>query len=101
MLSRFLEDKLNLVEQHFEPEHLILFGSRVYGQPAEWSDVDMILVSRRFRSIRFPERARTFVRAIRPGIGMDVLCYTPEEFEMKRREAGMVAEACERGIWIR
>ena len=33
---------------------------------------------------RFPERCRRFYEALAPRVGMDVLVYTPEEFEAMR-----------------
>jgi len=34
---------------------------------------------------RFSERCRRFYEALEPGVGMDILVYTPEEFEAMRR----------------
>jgi predicted nucleotidyltransferase len=95
------EARLRAIDEAFRPQYLIVFGSRVYGEPDRWSDIDLIVVSQPFRDIPRPERARTFTREICPLAGIDVLCYTPEEFERHRHEAGVLAEACERGLWIR
>ena len=32
------------IAEKFDPEKIILFGSYAYGQPHEWSDVDILVV---------------------------------------------------------
>ncbi len=100
-VQRFLREKLDVVEEQFAPVHFILFGSRINGTPHEWSDLDAIIVSRRFDGIRFIKRAYHFKSAIRPHIGMTALCYTPEEFEDLRTGIGVVADACREGVWLK
>ena len=77
----FLEQKWDLVEEHFAPIHCILFGSRFNGKTHEWSDIDLIVVSERFAEIPFVNRGCHFKNVVQPRTAMDVLCYTPEEFE--------------------
>jgi hypothetical protein len=98
---RFLRDKWPLIEEQFAPDHVILFGSRINGVPHEWSDIDAIIVSERFASIRFVKRAYAFQSAIRPHIPMTTLCYTPEEFANLRDGIGVVADACREGLWLK
>jgi hypothetical protein len=31
---------------------------------------------------------------------VDAICYTPEEFEERRQQVPMIAEACETGVWL-
>jgi predicted nucleotidyltransferase len=35
------------IAEKFDPEKIILFGSYAYGQPHEWSDVEIFLAVRR------------------------------------------------------
>jgi predicted nucleotidyltransferase len=100
-LKRFVREKWDLVEDHFAPAHCILFGSRVNGTPHEWSDIDVIIVSERFATIRFIRRAYEFKSVVRPHLGMTALCYTPAEFDNVRSGIGVVADACKEGIWLR
>jgi hypothetical protein len=100
-LRRFLTDKWDLIEEHFAPTHFIVFGSRVHGTPTAWSDIDAIIVSPAFSPIRIVNRSYHFKKAIRPHIGMDVLCYTPDEFENLRTGVGVVADACSEGLWLK
>src|SRR6516165_1747157 len=79
-VQRFVRDKWALIQEEFAPTHFILFGSRVTGTPHEWSDIDAIIVSERFASIRPVRRAYAFLTTIEPELSMTILCYTPEEF---------------------
>lgn len=100
-VCRFLGEKWPLVEERFAPVHFILFGSRVNGTPHEWSDIDAIIVSDRFRDTRFIRRAYEFKTAIRPHLAMTALCYTPEEFASLRHGVGVVPDACAEGVWVK
>jgi predicted nucleotidyltransferase len=102
--AQFLRQVWEEIEQRYSPHHVILFGSRATGRARADSDVDLILVSPCFEGQRLAERTRDFLLTIRPfeyGIAVDVLCYTPEEFEVMGTGIGMVAEAAKEGIWLR
>jgi uncharacterized protein len=102
--ARFLRQIWEDIERHFAPEHVILFGSRATGRARPDSDIDLIVVSSAFEDVRFIKRMGVFRQKIDPlpyGLSMDVLCYTPEEFEVMSTGIGMVAEAVKEGIWIR
>ena len=96
----FLNERLPDIERIFAPEHIILFGSRATGRARKDSDVDLILVSSRFRNLRFADRIARFLKEIRPGLEVMPLCYTPEEFEELRKTPSIVREAAREGIWI-
>src|SRR5689334_6585536 len=100
-VQRFLRDKWALIQERFAPTHFILFGSRVTGTPHEWSDIDAIIVSERFASIRPVRRAYAFLTRIEPDLPMTILCYTPQEFENLRSSIGVVADACREGVWLK
>ncbi len=73
-------------------EHAFLFGSRARDDYLEESDWDILIVSPEFAGIPFPERATMFLKKM-PLRGVELLCYTEEEFREKVRELGIVAEA--------
>lgn len=98
---RFLSEKWGQIEQEFSPEHFILFGSRINGVPHEWSDIDMIVVSRAFVGTPFIGRAFRFKTAIEPHVATTVLCYTPEEFASASTGIGVVPDACREGLWLK
>ncbi len=66
-------------------EAAYVFGSVAEGSPHAWSDVDLILVCRTDEP--FVDRPRRF-RDLwdQTGLPLDLLVYTPAEFERLRRE---------------
>lgn len=62
-----------------------LVGSRARGDAVAESDIDVIIVARTDRP--FIDRCRDYLPAIlEAGVGVDLLVYTPEEFERMRTE---------------
>ena len=100
VLADFVQEKLALLRERFTPQHVIIFGSRARNEGRGDSDIDLIVVSSAFGDIKWPLRASEVLLTLRLRRPVDVLCYTPEEFEKKRRELGVVATACEEGIWL-
>ena len=64
-------------------QRALLFGSFAEGSVGVSSDLDLILIVPTTES--FPERCARFYQALAPTVGMDLLVYTPEEFEVLRR----------------
>jgi len=87
MTKQQVEDNLqgiiNKIVKEFEPEKIILFGSYAWGEPHEWSDVDLFIVKESNKSKI--DRARD-IRMALFGNGfppMDLLVYTPQEVERR------------------
>lgn len=93
----FLGDYLPRLKECFSPDQVWLFGSRARGDALEESDLDVLVVSERFATIPWPERAAQVL--IEAGIGhnIELLCYTRAEFDVKRSELGTVSAALEEG----
>ncbi len=90
-----------LVKKSFSPCKIILFGSRATGKARKDSDYDFIIISPRFKTIEWEDRARKayhLKRNIRAA--MDIMCYTPEEFNLKKKQIGIVQQAVKEGIEI-
>lgn len=83
-LQQELERYLELLTREDPPERIILFGSLAEGEVGEWSDLDLVIV--RKTDLPFLERSKAVLRLLRPRVGVDVLVYTPEEFERLCRE---------------
>ena len=76
-----------------------LFGSYATGLADATSDVDLLLVEP--VQIPFTERGRTHLPLFRMGFGLDLLIYTPEEFQHLMREGNpLIERVCREGIEI-
>ncbi|MHA1608287.1 MAG: nucleotidyltransferase domain-containing protein [Candidatus Freyarchaeota archaeon] len=91
---------LRRVKEAYNPERMILFGSRARGDHLKDSDYDLIIVSEKFRGVHFLERISRLLELLDEDVAVDLLPYTPEEFEKKRREIGIVRKAVEEGVEI-
>ncbi len=85
------------LEKRFAVERMLLFGSRARGDHFLDSDVDLIIVSRDFAGMRFTERMTRMLEYWEAPVGLEALCYTPEEFEKKKGEVGIVSGALAEG----
>ena len=88
------------IEARYELETMILFGSRARGGTHRFSDVDLILVSPRFRRKNIAARASPLYLEWDLDLPVDFLCYTPEEFQALSRRPSLVREALREGIPI-
>ena len=77
-----IADITEKIVQEYRPEKIILFGSHVWGEPNESSDVDLLVIKADERSRL--ERQRS-VRRLLSGfdVPIDVLVYTKAEIEEK------------------
>lgn len=89
------------VQKNFSPSRIILFGSRATGKAKKDSDYDFIIISPKFKKIDWEERS-TKAYHLKRNIpaAMDIICYTPEEFEKKKKQLGIVQQAVKEGIEI-
>ena len=83
-LQAELDRYLALLLEHIAPEKVILFGSLAQDEVQPWSDIDLVVVGHTER--RFLDRTKEMLRLLRPRVGLDVLVYTPDEFEQLCRE---------------
>lgn len=81
-------------------EKMIFFGSVAHGRGKEYSDIDLIIVSPKFRGVKFRERPLSFYKYWQLNLPFDFLCYTPEEFKERKRGINIVREAVKTGIAI-
>lgn len=63
----------------YEPEKVILFGSMARGDADEYSDIDLIVVKK--TSKRFIPRMLEAGAFVPRDLSVDILVYTPEEFQ--------------------
>lgn len=81
-------------------DRMILFGSRVVGKTHKYSDVDLIVVSKKFRNKVSYERPLGFFKYWNLDLPVDFLCYTPEEFKKLSRMVTLVRQAVHEGVEI-
>jgi predicted nucleotidyltransferase len=98
--ARGIEKFVERVKERFRPRAIILFGSRARGDELKGSDYDLIVVSEEFRGVPFLERLSMLYELWDLDCHLDILAYTPEEFEEKRQEIGVVREAATEGVVI-
>jgi len=89
------------VKKKFKPEKIILFGSRARGDALEDSDWDFLIVSKTFKNVPFIRRLEAVYEFWDAKQRADVLCYTPEEFEKKKKEISIVKKAVKEGKEIK
>jgi len=77
--------------RRYRPERVYLFGSWARGEEDDLSDLDVVVIKR--TSSPFFDRLREVLELLPPSTGgIDVLVYTPEEFEAMQREGNAFAE---------
>lgn len=88
------------LKKKIDIERVIVFGSRARGDYLEDSDVDLIIISKDFEGVSFYERMDKLILLWESPLDLEALCYTPEEFEEKKKEIGIVSEAIKEGIEV-
>lgn len=92
--DEFLVTVTRTIVDRFAPERIVLFGSRGRGDHHDGSDYDLIVVLD--TSLGRGERDRPIREALNGcGRTVDVIVYTPAEFERRRFDVGALAYAGE------
>ena len=74
-------------------ERVILFGSRARGTAVRGSDVDLLVVMPCPGEESFPGRLARVAERLAPRTAVDLLVYTPEEFDRLRETRRFVRDA--------
>ena len=88
------------VSRKIEVKEMSLYGSRARGDFLKYSDVDLIVVSEGFSKIPVLERAYQTAKLWKLNIPLEVFCYTPSEFELKKKESIYMQKILSEGIII-
>src|SRR3989338_1819598 len=91
MLKNFLKK----VKKNVNIEKAILFGSRATGKNKEDSDVDIIIISKDFEKLKSYKRSPQFYLLWNSPYNIDIICLTPEEYEKKKKQIGVIKTASE------
>lgn len=92
--------ELKQIKKSIKVDKMFLFGSRARGEELLESDVDVIAVSKSFSKIPFRKRPDKFLNAWKLPVDLEILCYSPEELNRKKKEIGLVREALKQAISI-
>ena len=96
-----IESLVKIIKKAYPDATVILFGSRARGDFLKDSDYDLIVVSKAFEGKQFTDRSTEVLKLLfKEGIvgDFEIPCYTPKEFERKKRMIGIVREALKEGI---
>jgi len=96
-----ITDFLQKVRKKYNISKAIFFGSRARDEHLKDSDYDIILVSEDFNDVFFSKRSALMYDFWQHWpIEIEPLCYTPEEFETKKKQIGIVSEAIKEGMFL-
>lgn len=79
LLQEELERFIQYAVAAWKPVRIIVFGSLATGRVHEWSDLDLAMVAG--TELPFLERGGKILEQFRPRAGLDILVYTPAEWE--------------------
>lgn len=75
---------LDFIEKKgFKPNKAIVFGSHAKGAPKKWSDIDLCLISKRFKGDDFKDSVKLSSFAYKLGFFIEPHLFSPQEFENK------------------
>lgn len=77
-----------------------MFGSRVKGKGSDDSDLDVIIISDKFKTLHKLKRMSLVLKQINFEKHVDILCYTPDEFKRAKRTSAIVQDALENSYYI-
>jgi predicted nucleotidyltransferase len=93
-----LEDALNKIVTRLagmpQVERVVLFGSYAAGRRDLFTDLDLVVVMSSDQD--FVRRTAELYQQVGAGVDLDLLVYTPEEFE-RQQERGFVRQALKTG----
>ncbi len=90
MQDQRVQQIVNDLVKNYQPEKVILFGSRISGEVHKWSDVDLVAIKRTNKN--FYDRIGEASVAFDHILPVDVIVYTPEEFEQMSKDNRFVRE---------
>ncbi|MBI5620829.1 nucleotidyltransferase domain-containing protein [Candidatus Gottesmanbacteria bacterium] len=89
-LQEELDRILPIIQTHYQPERIILFGSLATDTVGPWSDLDLAIIKQTKK--RFLDRMLDIFDLIGAGLAADFLVYTPEEFDDMEKTSDFVRE---------
>jgi len=96
-----LEERLrqfkNKVHRVFPISKMVLFGSRARGNWKAESDIDLLIISSKFRGLDIIQRGSKMYDYWDLNAPVDFLCYTPREYDRLKKKISLVSQAVREG----
>ncbi|MBI2666258.1 nucleotidyltransferase domain-containing protein [Candidatus Woesearchaeota archaeon] len=89
-----------ILSKKMKVEKMILYGSRARGDALKHSDVDVLLVSKYFQDVPFLERMYLSSKGWKYKPPLEMFCYTPQEFALKKKENSYMKMILKEGVTI-
>ena len=86
---------INALKKDKEIKLIMLFGSLARGDISTTSDIDMIIVKGTEK--KFLDRLDEIYSTLIPNVALDILVYTPEEFEAMKNKNVFIRNAIKEG----
>ena len=99
-MGKKLLNELKEFAKEINVDSMYLFGSRAWGKAKKDSDVDLLLVSDRFKGVRRLRRSPALHLKWDLKYPVDFICLTSNEFKEKKNQIGVIQEAVKKGIKI-
>lgn len=93
-------DIIKKFKEKAKVDKVILFGSYAKGNFTEHSDVDLILVAKRFEKKSFHSRFKGLWSKWHSDLPVDFIPFSPKEFKKLSKKVSIVSEALREGIEI-
>lgn len=90
LLEAELKRFLTMLVERYRPQKIVLFGSMASDETGEWSDLDLVIIKE--TNQRFLDRTKEVMQLLQPRVGVDILVYTPREFEDLCRERAFLRD---------
>ena len=91
-----IKELCDQIVREFQPEKIILFGSRAYGKPTRHSDVDLLVVMS--YEGEYWRQLVKIIETLKSWLPLDLVLRTPKEIEERLAMGdGFIKEITERG----
>ncbi len=86
------------LKEKYPDAKIYLFGSRARGDNFITSDFDILIVSDKFKNIKFNLRLREIYKYWDEDYILEPICYTFSEFEERKNKVGIVKQTLKEGV---